>query len=54
MSHTIRYKQGYIHYSIRDGVESVYVQVMPMGHTKKVKSIQAAKTLITRSARGAK
>lgn len=47
---TIRYKQGYIHLSYVDGREIVRVSVSPYAYCMQVKSLRAAKYLITRHA----
>lgn len=51
MMHTFRYKQGYIHVSVTDGKESVRVSVKPYALVRLVKSVRAAKQLITRGAK---
>ena len=51
MMQTIRYKQGYIHISYYNNVESVRVSVTPYALVRRVKSVRAAKQLITRAAK---
>ncbi len=50
MSHTIRYKTGYIHLSYTNGLEYVYCCVQPDAYTLRVKSLRAAKMRITKHA----
>lgn len=47
--HTIGYKQGFIHLSIVDHHEVIRVQVNKFAYAIEVKSIHAAKLLITKA-----
>lgn len=49
MMQTIQYKGGYIHLSYTDGRETVRVSVTPFSYCMTVKSLRAAKILITRN-----
>lgn len=51
---TRSYKQGYIHSYFYDGNEIFQVQVDKFAYLKYVKSIRAAKLLITKHFRGVK
>lgn len=48
MCHTIRYKQGYIHISNWNNIETIRVCVTPYALTVRCKSVRAAKQMITR------
>ena len=47
MRHTIGYKQGFIHISVIDGQEIIYVQVNKYAYAIIVKSVIGAKRMIT-------
>ena len=48
MFYTFAYKQGYIHTKYVNGIEIVQVQVDQFAYIIQVKSVQAAKVLITK------
>lgn len=48
MSHTFKYKSGYIHVMYRNGQETVLCQVDAFAYALQAKSVQAAKIRITK------
>lgn len=54
MSHSFKYKSGYIHLSYFDNVERVRVSVHGTAYAMEVRSVHAAKIAITKHLKASK